>query len=112
MPRAVADGRTFYASQEIALQQLIQYLKIAERGDLAKLLKVMNLDHTVDEMKDFSKPHPNAVLFEAILLFVDMAASTGASMAGFAIEMHKRFNLRRPVSSPGVEGPTWVPPKN
>lgn len=108
----MADGKTYYASQEIALRQLIQYLKLAERGDLSSLLKVMNLDDTVGEMKDYKKPHPNAVLLEAILLFVDMAAATGKSMAGFATEMHKRFNLRRPVSSPGVEGPTWVPPKN
>lgn len=108
-----SDGRgSYYASQEVALRQLIQYLKIAEKGDLKKLLVVMNRNDTVEEMKDYEKPHPNAVLLEALLLFIDIGSSTGSSMAGFAEAMLKRFNVRRPVSISGVEGPTWVPPRN
>jgi DNA topoisomerase VI subunit B len=94
--------------------QLIEYLKIAERGNLKELLDALEDNDTRGNMKDYIKPHPNAVLLEALILFVDMTSATGKSMSGFAMEMLKRFESRRiqNVHRAGGSEPVYVPPKN
>lgn len=111
MPKTYGSGN-YHADQKIALRQLISYLKIAEKGQLRALLDALEDNETRGDMIEFSKPHPNAVLLEAIILLVDVASSTGASMAGFGDEMLKRFEMRRMANVAGANGPVWVPPKN
>lgn len=89
------------ASQKVALQQLIQYLKVAERGDLTGLLKLMEDDDTHGEMDPFVKPHPNAVLLEAILLLESLHRGTGRSMVGYANAALRDFD-QRPARPSGI----------
>lgn len=105
-------GGNYQSSQKIALRQLISYLKIAEKGQLKALLDAMEDNDSRGDMIEFVKPHPNAVLLEALLLFVDIASATGKPMSGFAQEMLNRFDARRMVMAGGGQGPVWVPPKN
>lgn len=113
MPKQYGSGN-FRASQKVALMQLISYLKIAERGRMEELLDALEDNDTRGDMKDYTKPHPNAVLLEALILFVDMTSATGKSMSGFATEMLKRFEARRIVNVTRRTGsePVYVPPKN
>lgn len=111
MPKQYGGGN-YQANQKIALRQLISYLKIAEKGQLKALLDALEDNDTRGDMIEFTKPHPNAVLLEALLLFTDMTSAMGKPMSGFAEEMLKRFEMRRLVNASGGGGPVWVPPKN
>lgn len=111
LPKSYGTGN-YQADQKIALRQLISYLKLAEKGQMRALLDALEDDDTRGDMIEFSKPHPNAVLLEAVILLTDIASSTGASIAGFGEEMLKRFETRRIVNVAGGNGPVWVPPKN
>ncbi len=111
MPKQYGGG-TYQASQKVALRQLVSYLKIAEKGQLKALLDALEDNDTRGDMIEFTKPHPNAVLLEALLLFTDISSSMGKPMSGFAQEMLNRFDARRVVMAGGGAGPVWVPPKN
>lgn len=111
MPKQYGTGN-YRTDQKVALMQLVEYLKIAEKGQLRALLDAIEDEDTRGAMTNFIKPHPNAVLLEALLLMMDMGSSTGTSIAGFAGEMLKRFEHRRVLNVSHGGGPVWVPPKN
>jgi len=111
LPKQYGSGN-YYADQRVALMQLAEYLKIAEKGQLKALLDAIEDDDTRGTLRDYTKPHPNAVLLEALILFVDIASATGRPMSGFAEEMLKRFSSRRMLNVSHGGGPVWVPSKN
>ncbi len=81
------QGR-YYASQRLALEQLREYLSLAERNDLKGLLDM--IETNTQEVEK----HPNAVILEAVLMLNSIGQGMRKSMVGYANAMLKDFGER------------------